>query len=40
MGPLDVLKEVWSGEEIKKTTMAAHLIQMREQLGEVRLGDS
>jgi len=29
-GSLDVLKEVWSGEEIEKNTVAAHLIQMRE----------
>ena len=34
-GPLDVLKEVWSGEEIEKTTVAAHLIQMRGRLEEM-----
>ena len=34
-GPLDVLKEVWSGEEIEKTTVAAHLFQMRGRLEEM-----
>ena len=39
-GPLDVLQEVWSGEEIEKTCSSPNLdAQMHEQLEEVRLGD-
>ena len=34
-GPLDVLKEVWSGEEMDNTTVATHVITMREQLQEM-----
>ena len=34
-GPLDVLKEVWSGEEIDNTTVAAHVITMRERLQDM-----
>ena len=39
-GPLDVLKEVWSGEEIEKTCSSPNLdAQLHEQLEEVTLGD-
>ena len=34
-GPLDILKEVWRGEEIENTSVAAHVIQMRERLQEM-----
>ena len=34
-GPLDVLKEVWTGEEMENTSVAAHVIQMRERLQEM-----
>ena len=34
-GPLDVLKEVWTGEEIENTSVAAHVVQMRERLQEM-----
>ena len=31
-GPLDVLREVWTEEESKKTTSVTHLVQMQERL--------
>ena len=31
-GPPDVLKEVWSGEEMDNTTVASHVITMRRRL--------
>ncbi len=34
-GPLDVLKEVWSGEESEGTTVVTHLVQTRERLNEM-----
>ena len=34
-GPLDVFKEVWTGEEIENISVAAHVIQMRERLQEM-----
>jgi hypothetical protein len=34
-GPLDVLKEVWSGEEMENATVASHVITMRERLQEM-----
>ena len=34
-GPLDVLKEVWMGEEIENTSVAAHIVQMRERLQQM-----
>ena len=33
--PLDVLREVWTEEDIKKTTVVTHLVQMRERLEEM-----
>jgi hypothetical protein len=34
-GPLDVLREVWSGEEVENVSVAAHVIQMRDRLQEM-----
>ena len=34
-GPLDVLKEVWTGEEVENVSVAAHVMQMRERLQEM-----
>ena len=34
-GPLDVLREVWMGKDIEKTTVVTHLVQMRECLEEM-----
>ena len=34
-GPLDVLKEAWSEEEMEKTTVASHVIMMRKRLQEM-----
>jgi hypothetical protein len=34
-GPLDVLKEVWSGEEMENTMAASHVITMRERLQDM-----
>ena len=34
-GPLDVLREMWTEEEPRKTTEITHLVQMRERLKEM-----
>ena len=34
-GPLDVLKEVCTGEEVENVSVAAHIMQMRERLQEM-----
>ena len=34
-GPLDVLKKVWTGDEIENISVAAHVVQMRERLQEM-----
>ena len=34
-GPLDVPREMWSGEEPEKTTEITHQVEMRERLQEM-----